>query len=128
MESDRDNFLDWGRMAREIIRIFNHRAENDTSGRIKLTSDQFIIIHYIATTREEVNQQCLANFTKKDKSTILRSVDSLEALGLVKRLQDPADRRNNFLVLTKEGYQVMEGYKEIMYGVMDDVFSGIQPQ
>ena len=128
METNHENFPELGRLNREMIRIFRKRVETDLPGNIKLTSDQFMIMHYILSAKDEVIQQDLADYTRKDKSAVLRSIDALEKMGLVRRLQDRNDRRKNYLALTREGHQIMEQYNEIMNGVVNDLFRDITPE
>ena len=49
------------------------------------------------------NQMELANLQLKDKTHITRMVDGLEKRGLVRRVQDDSDRRNNLIYITGEG-------------------------
>lgn len=113
---------------REIVRIFHRRAEEAPPGNIRLKADQFLILHYIVNCEDEVIQQDLAEWTGKDKSAVLRSIDSLEELGLMKRSCDPCDRRKNCLVLTENGHRIVEEYRMIMYELMKELFSDVSPE
>lgn len=43
-----------------------------------------------------------------DGVSVMRTVDSLEARGLVRRDRDPTDRRKHSVVLTDTGYELLE--------------------
>jgi MarR family transcriptional regulator, transcriptional regulator for hemolysin len=45
----------------------------------------------------------MADMIGKNKSTILRLINSLETKGLVRRVVDFKDRRKNYLMVTKKG-------------------------
>jgi MarR family transcriptional regulator for hemolysin len=49
----------------------------------------------------------MADIMNKDKSAILRLIDSLEKKGLVVRSIDPQDRRKNLLFVTEQGMAVL---------------------
>ena len=52
--------------------------------------------------QDGINQQELADKTIKDKSSMTYLVDNLVKRGMVKRVADKNDRRNNLIFLTKE--------------------------
>lgn len=58
-------------------------------------------------------QQDLADIMCKDKSAVLRIVDSLEEKGFITRKSDPADRRKKIIVLTPAGNTLLEKAREI---------------
>ena len=53
--------------------------------------------------KDGINQQELADITIKDKSSMTYLVDNLVKRGMVSRVPDDNDRRNNLIFLTKEG-------------------------
>ena len=55
-----------------------------------------------------VNQVTIANLLGKDKTTISRSLDSLEKKGLIKKSETIEDKRHNKVELTKAGESVLE--------------------
>ena len=50
-----------------------------------------------------INQQEIAKAVRKNKASLTSLIDNLATRGLVRREPDPQDRRNNIIVLTKEG-------------------------
>ena len=55
-----------------------------------------------------VNQTTIANLLGKDKTTISRSLNSLEKKGLIQRSETLNDKRSNIIELTKEGEMILE--------------------
>lgn len=56
----------------------------------------------------EVNQTTIANLLGKDKTTVSRSLNSLEKKGLIKKSEISDDKRSNKVELTKEGEEILE--------------------
>jgi len=100
-----------GSMMREVIRLLKTRISEEAD--IKLTMEQIGLMFAIYSTKEDVIQQDLACSMGKDKSAILRTLDTIETMELVKRVSDTTDRRKKYLILTKKGETVIEQCLEI---------------
>jgi len=70
----------------------------------------------------EVNQQEIANLLIKNKASITPLIDNLSKRKLVVRTEDPSDRRNKIIALTKAGREYMEAFSP----VLDDFFRRIE--
>lgn len=70
----------------------------------------------------EVNQQEIANLLIKNKASITPLIDNLSKRKLVVRTEDPSDRRNKIIALTKAGREFMEAFMP----ALDDFFSRIE--
>lgn len=57
--------------------------------------------------------------------TLTRTLDMLEADGLVERLADPRDRRNKHMRLTQAGYEALADMFEITTGLRKHLLSGV---
>ena len=112
-----------GRMNKEMFRVLRKRT-NESSD-IKLTIEQFGLLFCISRKKEEVVQQDMANFMGKDKSSILRLIDSLEEQKLVKREVDSNDRRRNWLLVTALGHDVIKHYLSIEFELLDELQDGL---
>ena len=53
--------------------------------------------------KEGVKQQDIADFVMKDKASLTLLLDNLTRRNLVKRTEDPSDRRNKLVMLTPQG-------------------------
>ena len=70
----------------------------------------------------------MADMMGKDKSAILRLIDSLEEKDLVRRVADIKDRRKNYLMVTKLGYRVIEQYMKIADDMMVVIQEGLSQE
>ena len=60
-----------------------------------------------------------------DKSTMMRTVDELEAMGLAERQAVPGDRRARAVTLTDEGRQLLKAARTTADLVAGDLFAGM---
>lgn len=58
--------------------------------------------------KTNVNQTSIASLLGKDKTTVSRSLNSLEKKGLIKRTETLGDKRSNNIELTYEGEEILE--------------------
>jgi MarR family transcriptional regulator for hemolysin len=87
--------------------------------------EQLILLKLIREHNSPLVQQDIAERMGKDKSVILRMVDSLEKEGFIHRVVDANDRRRNFLALTESGNQLIEKIVKIEIEVTVDLVDGI---
>jgi DNA-binding MarR family transcriptional regulator len=70
--------------------------------------------------KDGINQQEITNITVKDKASMTYLIDNLVKRSLVKRQEDPSDRRNKLILLTEQGKQLknkIQPYMDEMYQV-----------
>lgn len=107
----------------KIFRVLKKRTAEQTE--TKLTFDQFGLLYAIRQQRQEVIQKDMAESMGKDKSVILRIIDSLEEKELVQRVVDMNDRRKNQILVTKKGLQTIDQYLEIEFRVKEELLDGV---
>lgn len=112
-----------GRMMHEIFRVLRKRSAETTE--VKLTGEQFGLLHVINLKNETCVQQDLANMMGKDKSAILRLIDSLQQKKLVVRVVDSSDRRKNCLHVTELGKEVIQQYIDMEAQISKELTAGI---
>ena len=95
---------------------------------ISYSLEQLYILTVVRDSEEVVVQQDLAETLGKDKSFILRIVDSLENDGLIRRIVDSNDRRRNILEVTYLGNQLVNRFYEIEWKVTEVFFKGISEE
>ena len=71
--------------------------------------------------KERMNQQDIAVAIKKNKASVTPLLDNLCKRDLVKRVNDPNDRRNNLIELTLKG----DAYRELLTPVQQDLYKAI---
>lgn len=69
--------------------------------------------------KDGVNQQELANLLHKDKASLTYLIDNLSKRKLVQRKEDPEDRRNKIITLTKDGSAMYD----VVRPWIDDLFT-----
>ena len=67
----------------------------------------------------------MADMIGKNKSTILRLINSLETKGLVRRVVDFKDRRKNYLMVTKKGEKIIKQYEHIIKLIIEELQHGL---
>jgi len=106
-----------------MFRVLKKQAFEQTE--IKLSLEQFGLLHTINMKSEDVIQNDMAKMMGRDKSSILRLIDSLEEKELVRRVVDKNDRRKNYLMVTKKGEKIIEQYLEIEFKLVKELQDGL---
>lgn len=125
MENKTLSLLEVGKMMHAVYRVFKKRFEGQIQEEVKISIEQFSLLHAIRKESEEVIQKDMAEMMGKDKSAILRLIDSLEEKELVRRVVDTKDRRKNYLMVTKTGNRVLEQYMKIFYDLVEELQAGL---
>lgn len=99
-----------GKLRNKLHRLMKQRYSAEAE--VKMTVEEFILLTMIKAKTDQILQN-IAIATGKNKSIVMRMIDSLEKKGLAKRTVNPEDRRENFLSITEEGEKVVEQYQEI---------------
>lgn len=99
-----------GKLRNKLHRLMKQRYAAEAN--IKLTVEEFILLTMIRAKTDQILQN-IAIATGKNKSVVMRMIDSLEKKGLVKRTVNPEDRRENLLSTTDMGEQVVAEYHKI---------------
>lgn len=111
-----------GKLRNKLHRIMKQRYAAEAH--IKLTVEEFILLTMIKAKTDQILQN-IAIATGKNKSVVMRMIDSLENKGLVKRTVNPEDRRENLLGITELGEYVVDEYHEIEKKFSDDLLNDI---
>ena len=82
----------------------------------------FMPFLYLCENSGKLTQKDLAEALKRDKVTIMRMVDYLSEIGLVKRKCDPNDRRCQILEVTDKAYTLVDDLKEAISQTNDLLF------
>ena len=77
-------------------------------GRVGLSYPKYEVLHYLRNARDPLSLGKLAECQHCARSNITQLVDRLEGEGLVRRTDDPADRRSVLAELTPEGARLAD--------------------
>ena len=91
---------------------------------IDINLETFTFLHYIYQN-ENQTQQDLSNHFLRDKSIILRQVNTLIENRYVTRITDKSDRRKKILMLTSKGHEVLQNSKKLSREVSNELLDGI---
>ena len=92
-------------LRRAQVKVFNSFAEH--LDRLGLTPGQFGVLVLIGANPGS-SQSALARAVGSSRSLMVRTIDRLEANGMVARRRAPADRRSHAIVLTARGGRMVE--------------------
>jgi DNA-binding MarR family transcriptional regulator len=81
----------------------------------------------VLETEGAVTQQSLGQCIGMDPSTMVATIDDLEAQGLVERRRNPQDRRAHALHLTPKGRRTLTKGLELASRAQDDLLAPLSP-
>jgi len=73
----------------------------------------------------EYTQKQLADLAALDKTTMVVTMDALEAAGLAERRPSPTDRRARIIAVTEAGADVVARGEQIVAGLYNDVLESL---
>lgn len=100
-----------GRMLSDIFKVFRIRSGEQTEE--KLTIEQFGFLLAVKNEVHDVIQKDLVEIMGKDKSVILRMIDSMEQKELLRKVDDINDRRKTVIIMTKKGERTLKQHLNI---------------
>ena len=109
-----------GKLRGQLFRLQRHRYDKAV---VRLTVEEAILLNMVNERTNQISQN-LAQVTGKNKSVVMRMLDSLEGKGLLVRSQNPDDRRENLLTLTEQGEKVVRQYGKIERSLSEDLLAG----
>ena len=89
-----------------------------------LTTKQWILLR-ILDEADGRPQNELALITERDKASLVRLINSLEKNKLVKRVQDPEDKRVNRIYLSEKGREVFQQALPVVNRSFTDLQKGL---
>ena|ERR1700733_2801900 len=100
--------FDLGRAMAELrIYVRQHIQEKIKENNLDITFEMLEVMSCL-WRKDGINQQEIADFTLRDKSSMTYLLDNLAKRRLVTRVEDEHDRRNKLIYLTPEGQQLKE--------------------
>src|SRR6187397_1827478 len=86
------------------------------SGEPDLTNRQMALLMLVYLTSGPHTVRGLAQAIGVSKPVVTRALNTLGALGYLRRERDPSDRRNIFIVHTEVGAKFLEGFGDLIDG------------
>ncbi len=98
-------------MADQALRSWMHTLINYVrSGEPDLTNRQMALMMLVYLTPGPHTVRGLAQMLSVSKPVITRALNTLGALGYLRRVRDESDRRNVFVAKTSTGQEFLEGF------------------
>lgn len=114
-----------GKLRNKLHRLMKRRYA--CQAEVEMTVEEYILLNMIRAKTDQILQN-IAIATGKNKSVILRMIDSLEQKGLAKRTVNPDDRRENLLSITNKGNRVVLQYQQVEKHLSQELIEGIPPE
>lgn len=92
-----------------------------------ITLEHWIVLVHL-WLKDGRNQKTLCEFAGRNKTTITRTIDSLEEQNFVVRVPDQTDRRNKLIYLTNKGKAAKTSLSNQMFSVLDEATQGISQE
>ena len=92
-----------------------------------VTSEQWRIL-WCLWRQDGQRQQDLADSVYKDKTSITRTIDSMERRNLVVRVPDRIDRRQKLIHLTNKARELQEDLIQLVQKISLEAQRGIEPE
>jgi MarR family transcriptional regulator, transcriptional regulator for hemolysin len=99
-------------------------TEKFRDNNIELSMENFILLNFI-NKNKNLTQQDLANHFMRDKSIILRNVNTLIELHYIKRVTDKSDKRKKNLILTEKANTFLSFALKLSHEVSEELLKGI---
>jgi len=112
-----------------LLRLAHQRAAKAFSQALQpldIEGRHFGVLTTLARLGPATQAQLIVEL-KSDKSTMMRTVDDLEQLGLVERRPVPGDRRAKTIALTDSGRQRVAAARDVAEQVADELLTCLSP-
>ncbi|MCB0667480.1 MAG: MarR family transcriptional regulator [Saprospiraceae bacterium] len=110
-----------GKTGKMLSSFLNQRLHEEG---LPLTTKQWILLR-ILDEADGRPQNELALITERDKASLVRLINSLEKNKLVKRVQDPEDKRVNRIYLSEKGREVFQQALPVVNRSFTDLQKGL---
>lgn len=117
--------IEIGKLRSKLYRL--QKRHYAIEAELKMTVEEFILLNMINEKNDQISQN-IAIATGKNKSVVMRMIDSLEGKGLLRRTQNPTDRRENLLSITEEGVNAVGQYHNIEQSLTERLIEDVSSE
>ncbi len=107
-----------------VVRRWRGRVEAPLAA-CGLTYARWSVLYWIARNDGGINQRALTEIVGVEPPVLSRHLDVLEAQGLVRRVESPADRRSNLVTLTETAPAVIERIEKVLRRELREALGGV---
>jgi DNA-binding MarR family transcriptional regulator len=101
------------------------RVEEKEFAKIGLTPQYNGVLMALKYKKSRVTIKDIANWVDKNSNTISTLIDRMQRDGLVKREENPRDRREVYVVLTDKGKEMTDKADVLGWKIIHDVLAGV---
>ena len=113
----------------KTLKAFKNRLMTEfKENNVELSFELFVTLHILSSENENPTQQDIANHLQKDKSFILRQINTLIEKQYVVRSLDDKDKRKKKLIVTKKGEETLSFLRNIGKNVERKLLAGIDKE
>ncbi|WEK34331.1 MAG: MarR family transcriptional regulator [Candidatus Pseudobacter hemicellulosilyticus] len=116
------NLIDSLHQVRLQMKLFTQR--NLREYKVDITYEMLQVLSLL-WRRGGLNQQEIADSLQKNKASITPLINNLSSRKLVTRAEDPSDRRNKIISLTKSGQEFKQKLEPLYHEFLDRMTKGI---
>ncbi|WP_080054376.1 MarR family winged helix-turn-helix transcriptional regulator [Spirosoma aerolatum] len=134
MNPDRNNTdestlpLSLGALLGRVGRLISNQLTDDFErAGYSITVEQFALLVHL-WQQDGITQQELGQRVAKHKTSINSLINNLEKRNLVKRIEDPTDRRINQIRLTRQAWSLQQPLTAIAWATTKHTVQGIDEQ
>jgi MarR family transcriptional regulator for hemolysin len=110
----------------QVSRLWRRRVDEHLQP-FGMTEATWLPLFYLAQAPAAMRQRALAGQLQLDSSSVVRTLDALEAAALIDRREDPGDRRAKAIVLTAQGRKLALQVENAVREVRRELLFGISP-
>ena len=89
---------------------------------------EMVKVLFILDDHRYLNQQQIADITRKNKASLTSLIGNMEKRGLVMRTEDSADRRNKIISLTSNGKETLNIVRPVMKKLFEELYKDISKE
>lgn len=108
--------------ANKLNQQFNHILQD-----YDIALEQRVTLEIISADKN-ITQTKISSILGKDKTTICRTLNSLEKKGLITKEENKEDKRVNIIKLTQKAYKVLEDTEEIIQNYRNILSSNLEEE
>ncbi|KTJ37205.1 hypothetical protein ASU85_23805 [Klebsiella aerogenes] len=101
---------------------------NNALKQYNLTQSGWLALYYLSLKSTEQTQVTLAKLIGVEHPSLVRTIDSLEAKGLVHRIPSARDRRSNIVSLTLRSESIIKNTVNTITKTRLKIFDGFSPE
>lgn len=94
---------------------------------VGITDENYITLCFIHEN-PGITQAALADLNQKDRNVIVKTIDKLEKMNLVRRVRDDKDRRSFMLYVTEAGEEIISRYWPIIIKRQEEAFRALSEE